>query len=361
MRGILTRISHHESAASAQPPASPGRVLVRVLNRPQACLRTRTCGPAGIYERLRALATIPGEKFGLLLLGISLAAVFPMQGAMAASVAKVKFVTAEYGGSAGDGMKNPEGVACQGSSFWVADTGNRRVLAYTLGDRSVAPVGVYPLPNIYPLAVKARGDGSLLVLDGKDRRLVRLGKDGAEQGSLDPQGLPAPQKTVVRSFTLDKDDQIYLLDIWGERVVVLDAAGNYLRQVAFPGEHGAFADVAVNFRGDILLVDSVQCRVYVADKSATVFAPLTDPMKEYMDFPTAIDSDDQGHIYLLDQHGSGLVLIGPDGTYLGRQLSLGWDEAGLYYPTQLCLGAQGTLVIADRNNSRVQVFNVVWK
>jgi sugar lactone lactonase YvrE len=297
----------------------------------------------------------------LVVLGMSLVAAFPMQGAQAANVAKVKFVAAEYGSAADGGMKNPEGVACQGSSFWVSDTGNRRVLGYTLGDRSAVPVGAYPLPNIYPLAVKAGSNGTLLVLDGLQRRLVRLGKDGVAQGPLDPQGLPAPQTTVVRSFTLDTDDQIYLLDIWGERVVVLDAAGNYLRHVAFPGQHGAFADVAVNFKGDILLVDSVQCRVYVADKSATVFAPLTGSLKEFMDFPTAIDSDGQGNIYLLDQHGSGLVLLGPDGTYLGRQLSLGWDEAGLYYPTQLCLGMHGLLVIADRNNSRVQVFNVVWK
>jgi hypothetical protein len=61
----LARISHHESAAPAQPPASPGRVLVRVLDILQVCLRARTCGPARIYVRLHGLATIPGEKCGL--------------------------------------------------------------------------------------------------------------------------------------------------------------------------------------------------------------------------------------------------------------------------------------------------------
>jgi hypothetical protein len=58
----LARIPHHASTASAQPPASPGRVLVRVLNRPQACLRAQTSGPARIYSRLLGLATIRGEK-----------------------------------------------------------------------------------------------------------------------------------------------------------------------------------------------------------------------------------------------------------------------------------------------------------
>jgi hypothetical protein len=45
--------------------ASPGRVLVRVLDNLQGCLRARPCGPARIYTRLHGLATIPGEKCGL--------------------------------------------------------------------------------------------------------------------------------------------------------------------------------------------------------------------------------------------------------------------------------------------------------
>ena len=56
------RTSRDESAASTQRSPSPGRVLVRVLARPQACLRARTCGPARIFGHLHGLATIPGEQ-----------------------------------------------------------------------------------------------------------------------------------------------------------------------------------------------------------------------------------------------------------------------------------------------------------
>jgi hypothetical protein len=64
-RNNLARIAHQPPAASAQLPASAGRVLVRVLNRPQACLRARTCGPSRISGHLHALATNVGEKCGL--------------------------------------------------------------------------------------------------------------------------------------------------------------------------------------------------------------------------------------------------------------------------------------------------------
>ncbi len=60
----FARISHHGSPAPAQLPASPGRVLVRVLDRPQACLRARTCGPTRIYRHLHGLATTHGAKCG---------------------------------------------------------------------------------------------------------------------------------------------------------------------------------------------------------------------------------------------------------------------------------------------------------
>ena len=74
----LARISHHESAPTAQPPCLPaGRAHLlagsssesRFYRRPQ-CGRSPKGfgsyrGPARIYARLHGLATIPGEKCGL--------------------------------------------------------------------------------------------------------------------------------------------------------------------------------------------------------------------------------------------------------------------------------------------------------
>ena len=297
----------------------------------------------------------------LSLIGIPLAAWLPLQVAYGAEVVKLKYVTAAYADSLNSGMKYPEGVACSGDTFWVSDTGNRRVLRYSLQDKILTPEAEYPLPSAYPLVIRVNSEGTLFVLDGKTRRVLRLGKAGEDLGYLDPTGVPAPAKIVPRSLAFDRDDHLYLLDIFGRRVVVVDGTGRYLRQITFPADYGALTDLTINFKGDVLVVDSVRCRVYTADKSATAFTPLTEDMKGYMSFPTAIASDDRGLIYLLDQHGSGVVLVAPDGGYLGRQLGLGWTDAGLYYPTQLCVSDRGTMFIADRNNSRVQVFTLVRK
>jgi len=61
----------------------------------------------------------------------------------------------------------------------------------------------------------------------------------------------------------------------------------------------------------------------------------------------------------VDQNGGGVVVLGQDGSYRGRQLGMGWKEGLLYYPSQMCVSGGEIAVIADRENSRVQVFKLV--
>jgi len=61
----------------------------------------------------------------------------------------------------------------------------------------------------------------------------------------------------------------------------------------------------------------------------------------------------------VDENGGGVVIVGQDGAFLGRQLAMGWTEGLLYYPSQMCLTEKGAVFIADRGNSRVQFFSIV--
>jgi hypothetical protein len=98
--------------------------------------------------------------------------------------------------------------------------------------------------------------------------------------------------------------------------------------------------------------------VYSAPKNSTVFSSLTEKLEEDLDFPTSITTDDSGRIYLVDQNGGGIVILGRDGSYQGRQLRMGWKEGFLRYPSQICINKKGEVFIADRENSRVQVFSI---
>jgi hypothetical protein len=100
----------------------------------------------------------------------------------------------------------------------------------------------------------------------------------------------------------------------------------------------------------------VGAAVFAAEKGANGFSSFSRQLRDYASFPASIAITDRGLLLVVDQHGNGVVVLGPDGSFLGRQLSIGWSDGFLYYPGQICLDARGDAFIADRGNHRVQAF-----
>jgi DNA-binding beta-propeller fold protein YncE len=277
-----------------------------------------------------------------------------------AETIKLRHITTLYADEKGGELKNPAGVACNETSLLVADSGNGRLLRYALqGDvlKEGAEIKIPQLAN--PGRVQFGPKGELFVFDTQQRRIARLSSDGAFIGYLDPQGVPAPAAYIPTGFKIDAEGRIYLLDIFSERVLILDQAGKYLSQTPFPKGYGFIVDLAVDTKGNILLIDSVNATIFTAAKDSAVFTPLVKNLQEYMNFPGYITTDSRGMIYLVDQNGGAIVILGQDGSFLGRQLSMGRKNGLLYYPAQICMTGAGSLFVADKDNSRVQMFEMV--
>jgi len=175
---------------------------------------------------------------------------------------------------------------------------------------------------------------------------------------VNPQGLNPPVH-VPKSFKLDNRDNLYVLDISGERVFQLDPQGKLLAQIPFPKGYGAISDLALTSGGDVLLLDSAKSTLYVAKKDAPQFVPFTKGLQDYLNFATnMVTTSGSADIYVVDQDGAAIVILGPDGLFKGRQLSLGWRNGQLYYPQQMCFHKSNDVVIAERGNSRVQIFEI---
>lgn len=279
-----------------------------------------------------------------------------------AEILKVKLLTAITGDDKEKPvlLKNPSGVTCNDKSVVVvADSDNGRLVRYSFMENVLKGGTEIKIPQlVYPVRVHMNSKGDIYALDGKSRRIVQLNPEGAFASYLEPQGVPAPAVIVPRSFKIAADDTIYLLDILGERILVLNAAGNYVNQLQFPKPYGFFSDLAVNANGDIFLLDSVKATLFVARKNNPTFVPLVKDLKEYLNFAANIAVDYRGVIFLTDQNGGALVAFGQDGALLGRQLSLGWKSGQLFYPTQMCVTQSGVIFIADRSNNRVQIFEL---
>jgi sugar lactone lactonase YvrE len=241
----------------------------------------------------------------------------------------------------------------------VADTGNGRLVRYNLVNDDLKDGVEIRLSQIsYPLRARLTPKGEALVLDGKSRKIARVGADNTFVGYLDPQNVPAPATIVPRSLAVDAKGNIYLVDILGERVVVLDPAGLFVRQIPFPADTGYIVDVAVDQRGTVFILDSLKDSVYRAAAAESAFTTFAKDLQNYLFFAVSIETDSQGRIYLVDQNDNGVVLLGQDGLFLGRYLNFGWKPGQIFYPAQGCLAGNDVFVIADRDNNRVQLFKV---
>ena len=278
-----------------------------------------------------------------------------------AETVKLKFLQSIYFDEKGGSIKQPEGVTCNEKSLLiVGDTGNDRLLRYSYEDRNLKAGGEIKVPQLSnPIRIQTNSKGEIFVLDGKKRRVLRLASGGEFRDYLEPDGISSPSTFVPRSIKIDMNDLIYILDIFGGRVIVLNADGKFQKQIPFPPNYGFFSDLAVDPRGNILLVDCIKAMIFLAAKDSSSFSPLTKSLRENLNFPTSLTTDRRGTIYVVDEAGSGIVILGQDGSFQGRQLNMGWNEGLLYFPSQMCVNDNGEVFIADRGNSRIQIFTLV--
>ncbi len=311
-----------------------------------------------IGRNARFLSTLHNPVVKLSVLILLVVSIFPSVNSFSAETVKLKYIQSVYLDQKSGGMKQPEGVAWgEKDLLIVGDTENDRLLRYSYRDKSLkdgTEIKVQQLSN--PIRVQVNSKGEIFALDGKKRRVIRLNPDGAFKGYVDAEGIPSPSTFVPRSFKIDRNNNIYILDIFSARVLVLNSEGKYQKQIPFPKDYGFFSDLSIDLRGTLLLIDSVKAMVFSAAKDSNSFSPLTKNLREYLDFPTSITTDNRGTIFLVDENGSGIVILGQDGSFQGRQLNMGWNEGLLYYPSQMCINEKGEIFIADRGNSRVQIF-----
>ncbi len=271
---------------------------------------------------------------------------------------RLVFEQAVYVDAAKEGvpLRAPQGVACDSAgNVVVADTGNQRLVLYGFREGRVAGGTQVKLSQLtYPTTLQIDSKGTILALDAKARRIVRVDLKGSFQGMMEIRNAGAGN-LVIGGFKLDPADNVYVLDIAGRRVLVTDRNGVVNRTLELP--KGLFTDVAADAAGTVYAVEANEGVVWSAEKTATELKPLTKSMKDKMSFPSSLMAS-RGRLYIVDQHGNGVVVLGTDGSFQGRQLAIGWNDGFVYYPSQLCMTEEGRVLVADRNNDRVQYFSV---
>jgi len=275
------------------------------------------------------------------------------------SAAKIRHISTINADEVGEPMLYPAGVSCGGNTLLVADSGNGRLLFGTVVENRDPLLQALEIQQIkIPIGVVLLKNGNYLVLDGRGKRLGEIDGVSLEfQGHLKLQGLPEPSETSIKSMAVDSSGKIYLLDSFGERVLVVDESGQFLRVIDFPDNYGFMSDLSVNQANIVYLVDSVENQILAASPDDTHFNPLTHSQEGAVDFLTDVVSGQAG-LFLLDRRQGRIVLVSFDGTILEYKFGSGFENGQFRSPADLCLDDKGRLYVADQGNSRVQIFEI---
>ncbi len=240
-------------------------------------------------------------------------------------------------GTGNNRFHGPRHIAIYGNTLYVADSGNHRVQLFDIANPStpayVATIGVTD----------------------------QSGSDNGHLGS--PSGV-----AVNASF-------IYVADTWNHRVQVFDrATRGYVATIG--GTQGAGnnqfhdpSDVAVDAAGNIYVADFVNTRVqqfnssrvYVRTYGTTGVPYLTDG--SHYNTPSGVAAAGDGGFYITEDHGHRLLKLDAAGqlewTVGAAGVKGDWNDANdrLNNPAAVAVDAAGRVLVADRWNGRVQIFN----
>jgi hypothetical protein len=280
---------------------------------------------------------------------------------LAAETTTVRHAASIYADAQGGGLSQPEGVACHGSGqIVVGDTGNNRLLRFTYQDRQVSGGTGIAVPEVRaPARIHLNSKGDIYALRSTDRRIIRLGADGTFKQVLGYDGAPEAASVVAKGFAIDATDHLYVLDVFGGRILVLDPEGTFQKALELPADAGFFSEVAVDASGAVLVLDSIRRRIFSAAKDAAGFEPVGGSLNQVIASLPSYMTSLKGAILVVEGYSSNLVMLGRDGTFLSRHLTMGWSEGQLNHPSQVCVNDRNELVVADRDNSRIQIFQLL--
>ncbi len=296
-----------------------------------------------------------------------------------------------YGPAVGETpiFSRPMGVAVgRNGRVYVTDSGNNRVCVFDPSGRFLfdfgqfgaikpaagAPMSYVPGALNFPVGIDTDAEGNVYVAslrndsvevydrDGMPLRrfpdpLVVTGKGGSGLGGT---GIAATDVAV-------HNDRVYVTDTY--QILVFTLEGTLVGQWGRPGVERDSLDhpngLTVGADGTVYVSDSNHHRVTaftpngdVLWQVGTISQGVTDKAERILELPRGLTVLDDGSILVADSFGFSLVRISPEGRVEQR-----YGERGIE-PGQLNFGndvevLRGMIVIADRENGRVQLVRLI--
>ncbi|XP_078581784.1 uncharacterized protein LOC144865110 [Branchiostoma floridae x Branchiostoma japonicum] len=270
-----------------------------------------------------------------------------------------KFQRVTFGGKgSGKGQfRCPRGVAVSDEGeIFVADGGNQRIQVFTLQGTFVRqfPTIVPGEEDTKPHDVAIDGEGNLWVV------VVRDIEDS------DKFAVSGEEKLKPDDVVMDR----VVRDLWGVETdfvgfaVQYNKHGRMLKKFDLQ-KTGWDRGVAVDTRRNHILITQSKPENWTLHGEVLVFSPdgvlvRTVGQQKGMMHPGYITVDGKGKILASDVYNR-VHVYNEDGEFLFQFGSRGCGEGQLYSPRGICTDRAGNIIVADRGNNRVEMFDKTGK
>ena len=164
-------------------------------------------------------------------------------------------------------------AARRGTDVYVADYNNHRIQRFNRTLDYITTISTRNDPDEryrfgYPRDLALTRQGDLLVIDGENRRIIRINPQGKVAGSFG--GSEAGGGRLVDPVQIDVDerDNIYVLD--RTRLIVYDPLGSYIHDFPFfegfaPQSFSIDHDTLLALGGDIVILYALATNIYAGN------------------------------------------------------------------------------------------------
>lgn len=225
--------------------------------------------------------------------------------------------------------------------------------------------------NLYDLAVE--DDGGILLLSSRDPAIssftiTRCNFRGERVGTLVPQGIPVALTTNFHpSFICSRNGRIYIADKEAMKVLIMDAAGQYLDGIDMASILGlgekekrdsGLVGLSVDKDGNLLFTVPVNFQAYVlspAGKLRSFGVKGSSPGK--FNIIGGIVADNSGNIYVADTLRCVVMAFDKDFNFRTEFGYRGNSPENLVAPQELAIDEEKLYITQSRNRG-VSVFRI---
>lgn len=280
--------------------------------------------------------------------------------------------------------------------IYVSDTGHDRVCVFDANGTFLFEFGTFgvakPLPGAkgtwepgklnYPVGIDVDEDGTVYVASFRNDQIQVFDASGKPLREFPDAHKPTGKgssgqdgKGIAVTDVVVRNGKVYATDTY--QVFIFDTAGKLLQQFGKPGPGKGDLDhpngVAVDDEGLIYVSDSNHARVSAFAKDLSLRWSLgtipgasgttsgsVDSAPSVFSLPRGLTTLDGGDVLVVDTFNFDLVRATPSGKVVGRYGERGVEPAQFNFPNDVD-AAGDRLVVADKENNRVQVVEIVAK